>query len=439
MEPEIRYTTTADGVSIAYYTMGEGLPLVVASGILWNNLQYQEIREFHRGGKGLGRGLQFVRYDARGTGLSDRHTLDFSMEARQLDLEAVVERLRLARFAVLGVFHGATTAVAYAARHPERVSHLILMGGYARWRDQKEHLPDFDAHLAQADLQWERYTLLIANMNMGFSDSEAARRRAARMRESITLEGFRAYWAAQNTIDVIDLLPGIAVPTLVMYPRGNPVGVEHSRKLASNIASARLATFTEGANAGDEWARVIEDFIGVNHDARTPAPPMAGTGTAVILFTDIVASTALTERMGDAAFRDASRALDDQLRTAIRDAGGTPIEGKVLGDGVMAVFTSASQAIAAARRCIELSAESELQLHVGLHAGDVISEKGNVYGGAVNIASRVCGHSAPGEVLVSATVRELARTSAGVEFDDHGDQEMKGVGDAVRVYAVRWR
>jgi adenylate cyclase len=127
------------------------------------------------------------------------------------------------------------------------------------------------------------------------------------------------------------------------------------------------------------------------------------------------------------------------MRTAMRESGGTPVEGKVLGDGVMGVFTSASQAIDAARRCIELSAESELQLHVGLHAGDVIHEKGNVYGGAVNIASRVCGLSAPGEVLVSGTVRELARTSAGVEFEDRGEQALKGIDDAVRVYEVRWR
>ena len=123
----------------------------------------------------------------------------------------------------------------------------------------------------------------------------------------------------------------------------------------------------------------------------------------------------------------------------MRDAGGAPVEGKVLGDGVMGVFTSASEAFAAARRCIELSAESELLLHVGLHAGDVFHEEGNVYGGAVNIASRICGMSAPGEILVSATVRELARTSAGVVFEDRGEHALKGVEDAVRLYVVRWR
>ena len=103
----------------------------------------------------------------------------------------------------------------------------------------------------------------------------------------------------------------------------------------------------------------------------------------------------------------------------------------------MGVFTTAAQAIAAAQRCIELSAKGDLRLHVGLHAGDVIHEKDNVYGGTVNIASRICGLSAPGEILVSDVVRGMARSSAGVEFEDRGEQEMKGVGEPVRVYAVR--
>jgi class 3 adenylate cyclase len=106
---------------------------------------------------------------------------------------------------------------------------------------------------------------------------------------------------------------------------------------------------------------------------------------------------------------------------------------------VLATFTSAAQAIDGARRCLALSAASKLGLHVGLHAGDVIREENNVFGGAVNIASRICGLSAPGEILVSDVVRGMARSSAGVEFDDRGEQEMKGVGEPVRVYAVRWR
>ena len=110
---------------------------------------------------------------------------------------------------------------------------------------------------------------------------------------------------------------------------------------------------------------------------------------------------------------------------------------KTLGDGVLATFPAASQGIAAALACGSAGDDRELPLHLGLHAGDVIREEGNVFGGAVNIAARISALSAAGEVLVSATVRELARTSAGATFEDRGEHALKGVGDAVRVYAVR--
>jgi len=156
---------------------------------------------------------------------------------------------------------------------------------------------------------------------------------------------------------------------------------------------------------------------------------------------DIADSTALTERLGDAAFRDKARELDTTLRTIIREQAGTPIEGKLLGAGVLTVFTSARQAIEAALVCGKAGGDGGLPLHLGLHAGDVIREsdpdgRSNVYGGAVNIASRISGLSAPGEVLVSETVRSLARTSAGVRFEDRGEQALKGVGETVRVWAV---
>ena len=148
-------------------------------------------------------------------------------------------------------------------------------------------------------------------------------------------------------------------------------------------------------------------------------------------------STALTERLGDNAFREKARDLDGALRTVISEHSGTAFEGKLLGDGVLAVFTSARRAIEAALTCGRAGHAGGLPLHLGLHAGDVIREDNNAYGGAVNIASRISGLSAPGEVLVSDIVRGLARTSAGVGFADMGEQELKGVGEKVRVWAVR--
>jgi class 3 adenylate cyclase len=444
-EPEIRYTTTADGVSIAYYTMGEGYPLVVASSVFWSHLRLQPyFREYHRSrsGRGLGRGLQVIRYDARGTGFSDRNTLDFSMDARLLDLDAVVKRLKLRRFAILGSVHGAPAAIAYAAEHPERVSHLILVGGYARGREYMEVLGD----RLMRDENWERYTLNSANWALGFSDSESARRLAAIFRESMTPESLRGAVDAMDAVDVTSLLPRIAAPTLVMHrPRSSDVSLpEWSRELASKIPDARYVEVTKQDDPGwtEEQTRIVEDFLGVDQKAAAPSVgPVAPSSTAIIMFADIVDSTALTERLGDAAFRDKARDLDGALRTIIRENGGTPIEGKLLGDGVLATFTSASQAIEAALACGRAGEDGGLPLHLGLHAGDVIREsdpdgRSNVYGGAVNIAARISSLSAPGEVLVSDTVRSLARTSAGAAFEDRGEQALKGVGEPVRVWAV---
>src|SRR5262249_44127299 len=127
----------------------------------------------------------------------------------------------------------------------------------------------------------------------------------------------------------------------------------------------------------------------------------------------------------------------DTLRRAIVDAGGTPVRGRLLGDGVLATFASAADAIAAARACRDAGAASGLPLHLGLHAGDVVREEGDVYGGAVNLAARIAAASAAGEILVSDVVRGLARTSAGVAFEDRGLATLKGVADPQHLFAVR--
>jgi class 3 adenylate cyclase len=243
--------------------------------------------------------------------------------------------------------------------------------------------------------------------------------------------------------DTQAVLSTITTPTLVLHRKGDQVShFRFGHYLARRLPDAQFVPLEGDAHypwVGDAESvlRPALEFLtgrGVDEQAMRLTAP---SGTAIILFTDIASSTELTERMGDARFRDASRALDTGLRAAIRDAGGAAIDGKLLGDGVLATFPSAAQAIDGAQRCLALSAASELGLHIGLHAGDVIREDHNVYGGAVNIASRICGLSAPGEILVSDVVRGMARSSAGVEFEDRGEQEMKGVGEPVRVYAVR--
>ena len=217
------------------------------------------------------------------------------------------------------------------------------------------------------------------------------------------------------------------------------MGRRHARTILSLVPNAQLFRLEEFSSRYEDGPgrRAVEAFLS-DGDSTNARPPDATSrsGTAVILFADIVDSTALTERLGDAAFREKARALDGFLRAAISEAGGTTVEGKLVGDGVLATFTSARQAIEAALKCGVAGEEVGLPLHLGIHAGDVIEEDGNVFGGAVNIAARIAGESAAGEVLVSGTVRELARTSAGVSFEDRGERELKGVSEAVRVWAV---
>ncbi len=189
-----------------------------------------------------------------------------------------------------------------------------------------------------------------------------------------------------------------------------------------------------GPSSVDGWLRrLISAELGVATEDESKLPE----GTVTILFADIADSTLLTEQLGDANFRAYARQLDGTLRTIINETGGKLIEGKLLGDGVMAIFTSARQAIECAIRRNAAAEGTELGLHVGLHAGDVILEGKNVFGGAVNIAARITAFSEPGEILVSDTVRSLARTSTNVLFEDRGKHTLKGVTDPQHLFVIR--
>ena len=444
-EPQVQYCTTSDGVSIAYDVRGTGPPLV-ATITSWESIRFDSDEALGRDYYDeLARYFRLVRYDRRGVGLSDVTRQDFSLDADVRDLEAVVAATGLQSFALLGQFHMGPVAIKYAATHPEQVSRLVLYGTYARGADLTGE--DVQRSLtAMLRSHWGIASRTITDMVSPGVPGDTLDRIAAHTRASVTGEMAAALLEMSYACDVTAELARITAPTVIIHrDHDRAVAFRLGRALAAHIAGARLVSLEGQVHwpwAGDMHSvtNAIVEFLSPErgaHAAASSATASQASGTAVILFTDIVSSTELTERMGDVAFRDASRALDAGLRAAIRNAGGAAIDGKLLGDGVLATFPSAAQAIDGARRCLALSAASELGLHIGLHAGDVIREDNNVYGGAVNIASRICGLSAPGEILVSDVVRGMARSSSGVEFEDRGEQEMKGVGEPVRVYAVR--
>jgi class 3 adenylate cyclase len=435
MEPQIRFCRSADGTRVAYVVLGEGpgIPVVSVNSWVWtiDMIMAQPPQRAHL--EDLTDMRRVVTFDRRGAGASQRDAHDLSFESHVADLEAVVDRLDSPRVYLVGYGDGSAITAAYAARNPAQVAGLVLY--FASLRGSN---PDSSVRLIRENWSWARRVFSSITFPEGPADLQ--RWFSTAVREAMSPEVAAKAVETVGTFDVSDLLPRVQAPTLVVNYRKVSTG----REVAALIPNARYLTLSGGPAAmwtSDEWTRAAKEFLEELDPSGESQPPSLPSGTAVILFADIADSTALTERLGDDAFRAKARELAASLRALIRECAGTPVEGPTLGDGVLAVFTSAREAIEAARRCGRAGDDAGLPLHLGLHAGDVTREKDpdgrdNVYGGAVNIASRISGLSAPGEVLVSETVRSLARTSAGVEFEDRGEQALKGVGEAVRVWAV---
>ncbi len=445
MEPQIHYAKASDGANIAYWSTGSGPALIYTPFLpVFSHIQMEwkmpEIRALY---EALAERTTLVRYDPRGMGLSGRNPTDFSLDTLVRDLEAIIGELDFDKVALFGHENTGPAAIMYAANNPARVSHLILWSTVASGARGPTGSTRTTRVLAGKD--WKLFTETWAHTAFGWSAGDQARRFAELRRESTSAATTRAMWEAYDGIDVTEFLPRISVPTLVLHRRENPhVSVDSVTGLAARIKDARLVLF-EGRESvpflGDVDAvlQAVTEFLGLDATAgiTMATNEAAPSDITAILFLDIADSTALTTKLGDAAYREKERALDTALRQAISDAGGTPVEGKVLGDGVMAVFPSARQAIDAAQRCRDLGNQAGLPLHLGIHAGDVVREGNNVHGGSVQLASRVQAAAEVGEILVSATVRDLARTSAGVAFEDRGEHELKGIPEPQRLFAVR--
>ena len=275
MEPRIQYAKTNDEVNIAYWTLGEGRPFVYMAGGPWNHIELWQVPECRRWYERLAPKRMLVRYDVRGTGLSDRNVADYSLEAHLLDVEAVVDRLGLDSFDLFGAADAGPVAIAYAARHPEHVSRLVLWCAWARTSDITS--PRIQAWLGLIDQDWELMTDTCAHMVLGWSGGEVGRHAAERLRESVTREAAQAALAAMSRFDVTALLPQVKSPTLVLHRRDVPwFPVDVAGSLASGIQDARL-TVLEGESTapylGDMEAAVslIDDFLGEGEKGKRAA------------------------------------------------------------------------------------------------------------------------------------------------------------------------
>ncbi len=446
MEPRIQYARTADGVSIAFWTLGEGVPFVQMPGLPWSHIQLEwQMPGMRRSYERLAEKRKLVRYDGRGMGLSDRNVADYSFDAHVLDLQAVVERLGLQRFVLSGHVTSCPIAIAYATRHPEAVSHLVL---WCPWWWSRE--PRSQALWALSKVDWELYTEAIAHAMLGWSTGEEAHRFAAFCRECTTLEASRATFRALAEFDVTLVLSQVRSPTLILQRRQVAAlpGLDIAKGLASGIRDARLALLEGEALlwwAGDMEAvlAAIDQFLGDSEPTPAGAEPTAAGGLCTILFTDVEGSTALTERLGDAKAQELLRTHNGIVRDALRTHGGAEV--KAMGDGFMASFSSATRALECAVAMQRAFAahddehpETPIRVRIGLNAGEPVAEDQDLFGTAVQVAARVCAHAQPCQILASNVVQELA-AGKGFAFSDQGEAALKGLDKPVRLYELHWQ
>ena len=445
-EPRIQYAQTTDGVNIAFWTMGQGNPLVHLSGVpvshIEAEMQFPEFRAWH---ERMSRKRMLVRYDVRGAGLSDREITEVSLDAYLRDLEAVVDHLGLQSFDLFAPGLAGPIVIAYAARHPQRVSHLVLWCSSAR-PSVVAHEPRFQALMGLLDTDWELFTETMAHTLQGWSAGEPARRVAAMFRQSVTQDVMRAAFQAMEDFDVTDLLPQVRSPTLVLHRRDYSImDVGNARSLSAGIPNAQLTILDGSAFSWylQDWESVadaIDEFLG---EGDTPAAePPEPSAFRTILFTDIEGSTALTQRLGDAKARELLREHERMVREALKAHGGSEV--KALGDGFMASFSSATKALECAiamQRAFAAHNESAAEpilVRVGLNAGEPIAEDDDLYGTAVNLAARITAQAEGGEILASEAVRQIVAGKK-FPFSDLGETTLRGFEDRVHIYQVSWR
>ncbi len=449
----VRFATTSDGVNIAYMTRGSGPPLVIMPS--W----VSHLEKEAEGPQGefddrLAQNHQIVLYDGRGTGLSDRRVKDFSVSGRLLDLEAVIAQLELERFSVFAASQNTPVAMVYAADHPERVDRLVLYAAFSGgYRREKDDTALIDALLALIRAEWG----VGARTTMGFVHPDADK---AEMERNLTFLRAAATGDVAAEIleegffrtNVADVLPLIQAPTLILHRRDDhAVPFEFGRQVASLIPYARFVLLDGDHHLPYEGnfepiLQAVEEFLGVERTAPVTREPQAvdvGEAPVVILFTDMESSTQITHQLGDSRAQELVRTHNEIVRTALRVNGGNEI--KHTGDGIMASFASPSRALESAVQIQRALADHNQQhpdtpisVRIGLNAGEPVREQNDLFGQAVQLASRICSQAEPGRILASNVVRELV-AGKGFLFADAGTADLRGFEDPVHLYEVRWQ
>jgi len=442
---ETRYARHGD-VHLAYQVTGAGpLDLLLVPDGFIATEPLSEERACARFLERLGSFARVIRYDRRGMGLSDPVTPANppTLEQWVEDALAVLDALGCKRAALVGLAEGCFVTTVLAATHPERTAALVLVhpspgsSPYGADGSRVELHARLDADL---DAVWDgdlRYEDIAAFAPSRARDPSYRDWLLRALRRSVSPAAARALFDVVLRSDVEPVLNVISAPTLVLHRSANRyVTPDYSRHVAACIPGARFVELPgedHVAYLGDTEPILgeIEEFLtGVR---RAPEPDRV---LATVLFTDIVASTERASRLGDAGWRALLDRHDEIVERRLGQYRGRLV--KTTGDGVLATFDGPARAIRCAAVLRDELRGIGLETRSGVHTGEIEIRGDDIGGIAVHIASRVEACAAPGEVLVSALVPPLVAGS-GLEFDERGEHQLKGVPGTSRLYAVQGR
>jgi pimeloyl-ACP methyl ester carboxylesterase len=445
--PETRYARSGD-VSIAYQVTGDGPfdlvhipPIASHVELSW---QVPGIAHFNRRLAAFSRS---IRFDKRGTGMSDPVAGAPTLETRMDDVRAVMDAVGSERAALLGVSEGGPMSLLFAATYPDRVWALVLAGSYARvlWAPDYPSGIREDVYVERMEqgqrrrLQSDEWAVEAAERLAPSADEEGKLAFARVLRHSASPGAWAALSRMNMEIDVRGVLSAIRVPTLIINRSGDAEAVVGgSRYLAERIPGARhveLPGADHAVFAGDPepYLVEIERFLEEAWDERAWEEDESDRILATVLFTDIVDSTARAAQLGDARWRELVQTHHGLVRRQLVRYRGTEID--TAGDGFFASFDGPARAIRCACAISEGVRDLGIEIRAGLHTGECERIDQKVGGIAVNIGARVASEAGAGEVLVSSTVKDLVAGS-GIQFWERGTAELKGVPGEWRLYAV---
>jgi pimeloyl-ACP methyl ester carboxylesterase len=443
--PDVQYAKSGD-VNIAYQVTGEGrFDLVFVPGYVTHLELHWGMPSFTPFLERLSSFARLIRFDKRGTGMSDRVGGAPTLEERMDDVRAVMDAVGSRRAAFYGVSEGAAMSILFAATYPERMAALVVRSAFPR----RMWAPDYPWGQREEAYQREveralrvfgpREQAREAVRGLGRFTDEEAQSFLQMLRFGASPGALEALHRMNKEIDVRHVLTAVRVPTLLIHgSEDEVVPVEVAHQIASQIPTARVVEL-DGvghlafSGGGKQIADEIETFLNVVWQAGGWEEEEPERVLATVLFTDIVGSTARAAEVGDRAWRQLLARHHAVIRRELVRFRGSELD--AAGDGFFARFDGPARAIRCARAITEGVRELGLEVRAGLHTGECEIMDGKIGGIAVHIGARVAKQAEPGEVLVSSTVKDLVAGS-GIRFSERGTVALKGVPEEWRLYAV---